>query len=161
MKFACLTSTIASLAIICIGASASAQEALTDKQLASAVAARQAHMDLNGFNLGILGAMAKTEVPYDAAVASAAADNLVALATGINQSAYWVEGSAAGSVEGSRALPAIWEDMAAFEAVEAKFAEATLAMQPAAGESLEALQAQMGVVGQTCNECHKTFRQSR
>jgi len=38
-----------------------------------AIKARQAQMQLYGFNLGTLGAMAQEKMPYDAAVASVAA----------------------------------------------------------------------------------------
>ena len=54
--------------------------------LAGAVAARHAHMDLYAFNLGTPGGMAQSAIPFDAAAAQAAADNLVYL-TSINQTA--------------------------------------------------------------------------
>ena len=40
------------------------------------VKARQSLMQVYGFNIGILGAMAKSEMPYDPEIAQAAADNL-------------------------------------------------------------------------------------
>lgn len=153
-----VTLPLAVAALLSVGIAASAQDAPTEKQLMGAVAARQAHMDLYGFNLGIIGAMAKSEVPYDAAVASAAATNLASLAT-LDQSAYWLPGSAAGSVDKTRALPEIWTNMTGFEASEAALMEATVGLQAAAGESLEALQAQLGAVGKVCGECHKLYRQ--
>ena len=58
----------------------------------AAVKARKAHMQLYAHNLGILGAMAKGEVDFDAEAAQSAAGNLVMLA-GINEASYWVEGS--------------------------------------------------------------------
>lgn len=155
-----VTLPLAVAALLSAGIAVSAQDAPTEKQLMGAVAARQAHMDLYSFNLGIIGSMAKSEIPYDATVASAAAANLASLAT-LDQSAYWLPGSAAGSVDKTRALPEIWKNMAGFEASEAALMEATVGLQAAAGENLEALQAQLGAVGKACGECHKLYRQPR
>ena len=54
--------------------------ALADGHLENAVKARQSVMKLYSFSLGQLGAMAKGEVEYDSAAASAAANNLKAVA---------------------------------------------------------------------------------
>ena len=51
-----------------------------DKAAEKAIGARKAQMQLYAFNISHLGAMAQGEVDYDAAAASAAANNLAALA---------------------------------------------------------------------------------
>jgi cytochrome c556 len=127
--------------------------------LAAAVGARQAHMDLYAFNLGTLGGMAQGGMPYDAATAQAAADNIVALTT-INQMAYWLPGTEAGAVEGSRAKAEIWANIEDMMAKGAALDTAAAAMQAAAGVDLAALQAAMGPLGGACGACHQSYRVS-
>lgn len=128
-----------------------------DKQIAAAIKARQSQMQLHAFNLGVLGAMAKEEVPYDAAAASGAANNLAALAS-MSQAGYWLPGSDSDSVEGTRALPAIWAADSKIGDKGQDFVDAVSAMQSAAGTDLAALQAAMGAVGKSCGSCHETYR---
>ena len=125
--------------------------------LAAAVKARQAHMQLYAANLGVLGGMARGNMDYDAEAAQAAADNLAALA-GMSQRFYWMPGSHAGAVEGSRALEAIWTDGGIGEKG-AAFGEAVAAMQAAAGGGLESLQGAIGPLGGSCGGCHDGYRQ--
>lgn len=124
-----------------------------------AVEARHAHMKLYGFNLGQLGDMARGNTDYDAEAASMAAANLVELAS-VDQTAYWTEGTATGETEGSRALPAIWEDYAGYEEKNAALLEAAMAMEAVAGDGLEAVQGQMRGVGGACGACHEDYRLS-
>ncbi|MCP1168226.1 c-type cytochrome [Limimaricola litoreus] len=118
---------------------------------------RESHMKLMGAHLGVLGAMAKGEAEYDATTASAAADALSGLASGVDGN-YWVEGSSSEEIADSRALPAIWEKMGEFEEHAASLEEAAMAMQEAAGTDLAALQGAMGALGGACGDCHKAFR---
>ncbi len=128
-----------------------------DKQIAAAIKARQSQMQLYAFNLGVLGAMAKEEAPYDSAAASGAANNLAALAS-MSQAGYWLPGSDSDSVEGTRALPAIWAADSKVGEKGKEFVDAILVMQSAAGTDLAALQAAMGAVGKSCGSCHETYR---
>lgn len=128
----------------------------------NAIKARQGLMQLNAFSLGILGAMAKEKVPYDADAATAAANNLF-LTMSIDQSAMWPQGSdnETGGNRENRALPAIWSTYpkiteagkAAFTAVEE--------LNAVAGGGLQALQAAMGAAGKGCKGCHDDFRAKR
>ena len=131
--------------------------ALAQSAVEGAIKARKAHMQLQAFNLGPLGAMAKGEMPYDAAVASAAAGNLTAL-VGMNMGRYWPEGSAQGQAEGTRALPAIWENGEDVMAKAAALNEAVTALNAAAGTDLASLQGAMGAVGEACGGCHEDYR---
>ena len=122
-----------------------------------AVTARQSLMTLYAFNLGTLGAMAQGNVEYDAAAAQAAADNLVKL-TSLSAATMWPAGTDNMSIEGTRALPALWENMADVGAKAGAVAEAAAGMAAAAGTDLASLQAAMGPLGGACTECHKAFR---
>jgi len=149
---AIMSAIVGSVAVL-----ASAEGHINDKQVAAAIKARQSHMQLYAFNLGVLGAMAKQEAPYDAAAAGAAADNLAALAS-LSQAGYWLPGSDSDSVEGTRALPAIWAPDSKVGEKGKDFMDAVMAMQSAAGTDLGALQAAMGPVGKSCGGCHESYR---
>ncbi len=124
-----------------------------------AVKARKAHMQLYGFNLGLLGGMAKGEIEYDAAAAKGAADNLAAVAA-LNQSRYWAPGTSNADLgEETRALPAIWEAGSKAGEIGGQLAEATVALAAVAGDGKDAMSAAMGAVGKACGDCHKGYRQ--
>ncbi|MGB7242308.1 MAG: cytochrome c [Sulfitobacter sp.] len=129
----------------------------TDKALAAAVKARQAQMQLIGYNTGLLGEMAKGATPYDAALATSAAKNLSAAAS-LDRQTIWLEGSVQGTVDGTRAKADIWTNAAGFTEKATALETAADAMVTAAGTDLAALQAAMGGVGGTCKACHETYR---
>jgi cytochrome c556 len=151
-----MTVTGAVLGLAILAGAATGQDA-TQKALADATKARHAQMDLYSFNLGILGGMAKGEVPYDSAAASAAAGNLAALAQ-LDQTHIWPEGSDELGVDGSRAMAEIWENMPDVMAKSDDLVTAAKAMEMAAGTDLASLQAAMGPVGAACGACHKAYR---
>ena len=136
-----------------------------DKALADATKARQAQMQLYAFNLGLLGGMAKGEIPYDGTSqarqllfrASAAAGNLLNLAQ-LDQTHIWPEGSDEMGVDGSKALPAIWENLPDVMAKNDDLVTAATAMDSAAGTDLASLQGAMGALGGACGACHKAYR---
>ena len=149
MKKTFLTITIATLLSTGI---AQAQD------YSSAINARQGQMRMQALNISILGAMAKGELEYDAGLAQAAADNLVAISN-INQLTNWPEGSEAGANEGTRAKPEIWSNSAGFQEKWAAFAPAAVQMQAAAGQGAAEIGAAIGAVGGTCKGCHDDFRE--
>ncbi|MBV0912110.1 c-type cytochrome [Anianabacter salinae] len=124
----------------------------------AATKGRKAHMQVYAHNLGILGGMAQGNIPFDAALAQTAADNLHAVSA-LPQTTYWVPGTAVGEIDGSKALPAIWENMEDFEAKQVALTDAAAAMQAAAG-SLEGVQGAMRGIGGACGACHEDYRQS-
>jgi len=136
---------------------AAASVAAASAEPAPAVKARQAQMQLYGFNLGTLGAMAQENMPYDAAVASVAAKNLAAL-TQLDGSLLWPAGSDIDSIEGTRALPEIWTNFSDVVAKAQAVQGAAEAMADAAGTDLASLQAAMGPLGAACGACHKAYR---
>lgn len=127
-----------------------------DKSAEAAQDAREAQMELYAFNLGLLGEMAKGAVPYDAAAAQAAADNLAALAA-LDQSRLWPEGSDEMSID-TRAKVDIWDKMDDFNAKADDLTQAAAGMAEVAGTGLEAVQGQMGALGGACGACHKPYR---
>ena len=127
------------------------------KEAQAAVKARQSHMQLYSFNLGILGGMAKGNMDYNAEAAGAAAANLAALAN-MNQMAYWVGGSDIETVECSRTLASRWDNIPDAIAKSQALATAATAMAEVAGTDLAALQGAMGAVGGSCGACHKAYR---
>ena len=157
MLFHKLTTLTAAMAITVAGAASAGGHLTQDQQ--RAMDARQAQMGLYGFNLGPLGAMVQDKMPYDAAVAAAAAANLAALAT-LDQSRYWVEGTDS-SVEGSRAKAEIWTDQEGVMAQVVGLRTASAALAAVAGDGLDAMKAAFGPVGQSCGSCHEAYRAPR
>ena len=123
-----------------------------------AIKARQSHMRLNSHNLGILGGMAKGNIDYDAETAVGAAANLVALSR-LSKTGYWPVGSDSDATEGTRALPAIWDNLDDIDAKFAGLADAASAMESAAAIGLAELQEAMGAVGGACGACHSVYRE--
>lgn len=119
--------------------------------------ARQGQFRILAINLGILGGMAQGKTEYDAEAAQAAADTIVAVSM-IQQGPMWPEGSDSMSIEGTRAMPSIWEDMADFQSKWAAVGEAAQSMQVAASGGAEALGPAMGQLGGTCKACHDAHR---
>lgn len=148
-----IVSTI--LAITVAGAAFAGSHA--DPAIQGAIKARQGQMQLYQHNLGILGAMAKGDVAYDAAAASAAANNLKALAN-LDAMTLWPQGSDMESVEGTRAKAELWTTFPAVLENSQAMTTAANAMADAAGTDLAALQAAMGAVGSACGACHKAYR---
>ncbi|MFK7993938.1 MAG: cytochrome c [Granulosicoccus sp.] len=145
------------LAVVCLGISYTSVAA--DGPFDKAIKARQAMFQIYGFNIGLLGAMAKEKMPYDAAIAAEAAANLNAAAN-LGQSQMWPPGSdnaTAGNAT-NRALPALWETYPAAVEKGDALKEAAAAMAAVAGDGLGALQGAMGDLGASCKGCHDDFR---
>ena len=145
-------------AALALGASCLAQAAAKGPH-DDAIEARQAMFKLYGFNMGVLGAMAKEKIPYDAERAAEAAANLDALAQ-LGHSGLWPEGSddASDGNAPTRAMTAIWEDYPAINDKAMALQEATAALKPVAGDGLDALQGAIGDVGGACKGCHDDYR---
>ncbi len=153
------TLTALTLSTSLVLATAAAADGHLSQDQERAISARKAHMALNGFNIGPLGAMAQEQIPYDAEVAAAAAANLAALGS-MNEDRYWLEGTDL-SVGGTRAKAEIWSDPDGFAAELARFADATTALAAVAGDGLDAMRGAFGPVGQSCGSCHEAYRGPR
>lgn len=131
--------------------------AATAQEFDNQVAARQAQFKIMAMNLGILGGMAQGKMDYDAAMAQAAADNLVAISM-INQSVHWPAGSDNMALEITRAKPEIWENLDDVIAKWNDFGTQAKALQAVASGGAEGLGAALGGVGGTCKACHDAYR---
>ncbi len=149
--------TIIVTAALGLGVTAAIAQVAPSEDQQRVIDARQAHMGLYGFYLTPLGQMAQDRIPYDAAVASAAASNLAAMAA-IDQAAFWVDGTDSASVTGSRARAEIWTDADGYASAKQGMADATAALALVAGDGIDALKGAFGPVGQSCGACHQNYR---
>ena len=121
------------------------------------VETRQGQFKLFAFNIGPLVEMAQGDIDYDADMAATAAENLASV-TSLHQDRLWPDGSDNESIEGTRALPAIWENLDDFADKYADLGEATANLEMAAGEGLDELRGAIGAVGNACSACHDDYR---
>lgn len=123
-----------------------------------AIKARHGFMQTVVWEAGPLFGMAKGEVAYDADIASGHAEALQAL-SGYDYIRLFPEGTAKPDRTGkTRALPAIWEDMAGFRAANDAFAEAAANLAAEAGNGADALKAAVQQLGKSCGNCHDDYR---
>lgn len=135
-----------------LGSLATAQ----DDPFADVVQTRHGLMLQMASDLGKMGAMAKGEAAFDAAIAAKAAANLAAIASVLSMEQFPV-GSENGKAADSYAKPEIWTNQPDFLAKIANLNTAAAAMQPMTAD-LESLKTGMGGVGQACGACHKAYR---
>ena len=76
----------------------------------------------------------------------------------VDPAALWVEGSDNISIDGTRALPAIWDNFDDFASKWGAYVTAANAMQAAAGTGLDAIGPALGALGGTCGACHDVYR---
>ena len=124
------------------------------------ITARQSVMRLYVFNIGQLAAMAKGDLDYDSARAATAAGNLALMAK-VNQSWMWPAGSDNFSVDNTRAMPELWDNLPDAQAKQRALIAATDALAAVAGDGLDAVRANLGAVGQACGACHKAYREPK
>ena len=123
------------------------------------VKARQAVMVLRGYYMGQLAAMAKGKMAYDAKLASSAANSMVALATSVDGSTMYPQGSGTDKLgDATRSRPEIWSTYPKVAEAGKAHVMAAQNMAQVAGNGLAALQGAIGGLGKTCGGCHKPFR---
>ncbi|WP_372605298.1 cytochrome c [Actibacterium sp.] len=127
------------------------------KMIEGAIKARKAVMTLNAANIGVLVAMAKGDAAYDADHAGKAAKNLDLLSD-LSIGSYFPPDSDSMSVEGTRAMPELWDNLPDVAAKSAALNTAVDALVLAASTDLEALRGAIGPVGAACGACHKAYR---
>lgn len=118
---------------------------------------RQAVMTLQGKYFGPMAAMAQGKAPFNAAVVQRNAgflDNLSRMS--------WDGFDASTRGEKSRALPAVFDNSAAFKEAAARLEnEAAKLVAVSRSGDEAAVKAQIGAVGKTCGGCHDDFRQKQ
>ena len=138
---------------------ASAEE--SDVPFESQINARQSVMTLYGYNLGLLGAMAKGSMPYDAKVATDAAHNLLSISQ-MKNSTMWPAGSdidAPGLANKTGAKANIWSSFPEVGEKSQALTENLTTMSLVAGDGVDAIRTNIGSVGKACKACHEEFRQ--
>jgi cytochrome c556 len=116
---------------------------------------RQQTMKERGKIVGELAKMVKGEQAFDAAKVDTALKALQVNAEKFDADALFPAGSTDGDTTAS---PKIWEDMAGFKATEDKYLADVKAAAAAAPADVDALKAQIGVLGSNCSTCHQTYR---
>ena len=118
---------------------------------------RQSTFNMVGQHFGVLAAMAKGKVEFDAATFTKNAE-AVEMLSRLTPNGFMVEGA----TKKSRAKDAIWEDKADFDAKVAEFQTASAALVEAAksGDADKA-KAAFGGVGKTCKGCHQPYRSKK
>lgn len=125
------------------------------QDFSGAVKARQGQFNIMAINLGVLSGMARGTTAFDADALKRAADTLAGVAM-IDQGPLWPAGSDNMAIEGTRALPAIWDNPGDLAAKWAAFAATVPAVQAATDPA--SLGAALGAMGATCGACHDANR---
>jgi cytochrome c556 len=123
-----------------------------------AITARQGFMQLVSWEAGPLFSMAKGEVAYDAAAATAHAANLKALSQYPFPRLFLAGTSKEDRPGKTRALPDIWADTAKVESAFGDLGAAIDLVAADAGKGQVELAAAVGELGKACGSCHKAFR---
>lgn len=115
---------------------------------------RQGIMQGIGWHMGVLGAMAKGDRPYDAQVAARSAKFVSELIE------MPFDGFGAGSDAGAptKAKPEIWQQRAKFDNYAKEAQAEAQKLATAAGKDLNSLKAAVGPTGKACGNCHDDFR---
>lgn len=128
-----------------------------DSPEALAVAARQGYMLMEAANMGPLAAMAKGEIPYDEDTAVYHASNLAALGQ-YEVQMHFIDFTAEGEVEGSEALPKIWDNFEDFSKKHDDYAAASAEAPEGVKGGAENVAAVVQKIGGTCKACHDQYR---
>ena len=149
LKYATLAAAIAMPTVI------AAQDAET------ALEGRQGYMTMISIEMGKLAGMAKGEIAYDEAIASAAAANLVALTEYDSAPLFAVAGTSSDDTDESSLLPAAFENSSDFatklgdlKAAAAGSPQAVMGGQENVGPVVQKL-------GGTCKACHDDYRKPK
>lgn len=126
----------------------------------SAVKARQGFYTAISIEMNTLAGMARGEVEYDEAAASAAASNLMALAS-YDAPKLFIEGTSTDEIETTNALPAIWQDNDDFRAKFAALTEATSGIDQAVMGGQGNVGPVVQQLGTACRDCHQSYRRDR
>lgn len=145
--------------LLCAGILVSGS-AVAATQIEKAIKGRQGLMQIYAFNIGLVGAMAKGKMDYNAQTAQNAADNLLAAAK-MKNGPMWPKGSGNDNMEfgeTTRALPEIWSTYPEVGNRGADLISALEEFVQVAGKGPDSMKAGLGAVGKGCKGCHEDFR---
>ncbi|MFA3792503.1 cytochrome c [Aliiglaciecola sp. SL4] len=137
-------------------ASVAVTAAKSEKHAGDAVEYRQAILQLVKSNVGIMGAMAKGQVPLSAETLEKNATRIEQLSLMMND--YFSVDTSKFSVD-TEALPAIWKDYPDFQTKITALTEAAANLKMAAASGNEGqLKANIGAVFKSCKGCHDSYK---
>ncbi|MBL0251690.1 MAG: cytochrome c [Burkholderiaceae bacterium] len=120
-----------------------------------AVKYRQSAFTIMGNHMGRVGAMVMGRVPFDAKAAQDST-RVLALVSTLPGQTFTANTE---SVQGSKALPAIWKEQDKFKAGYDKMVAEVAKLDAAAKTgNLDAIKTAFGDVGGTCKACHDSYR---
>lgn len=133
-----------------------ALEACAQAKPETLVKQRQAVMELHGkYMYGVLNAMARNRIPYDAVAAARAIGFLDAL----SKMPWDGFSPATKDVKATDALPAVYAEPAKFKAAQEQYlAEIAKLVALTKGGGEAAIKEQITATNNSCNNCHDSFR---
>lgn len=148
MKKTMISLGLAATVMASIPLTASAQFAKKE----DAIKYRQSAFALMGNHMARIGAVAKGEVPFNAAEVQKSAQ-LIATLSELPWAAFGP------GTEGGKANPAIWKEGDKVKAGADKLMKATADLNAAAKSgNLEQIKKAFGATGQTCKACHDSYK---
>jgi len=151
-----LTLALTGVAALASFAALQSTSATAADTAAQAISERQALLKSMGDSMRPLAAIARGQAEADKAVMTRHANNIAAKARGLS-AAFEMDTRSSGIA--SDALPAIWTSKADFNRKAAALVTASRQMQTAANSGdLASFRAALGAVGQSCKDCHDTYR---
>lgn len=154
-----LTRKLKLAAAISLGLATTAVAYAQSMKPEDAITARRAYHRVIALNLGPLGAMAKGDIPFDAATFKTNSARMAAVST-MPILSYYPDGTDqdAGDVK-TKAMPEIWLDWDNFKKkMETMQQEIAKLAEVGAGGDEGAMKAQVGATGKACKDCHDSFR---
>jgi cytochrome c556 len=147
------------IGLLLIGLSITLTVVAAEDPKKSAIHARQGEMFIRAFNAGPLFAMAKGDMPYDAAMAKKLADNLKTL-NQVDNGRAWMQGTSNKDYpDDTEALPEIWESDSEIRDKAKDYAKAVDALAAVAGNGREAMGEKVKDLGKACKGCHDDYRE--
>jgi cytochrome c556 len=140
----------AAVAAVALSATVFAQEMKPDR----AIKFRQGIMQAQGWEMGVLGGMAKGDIPYNK-------DRAVRAATFLNElvKMSWDGYIPVSDSGNTKAKPEIWKDKAKFDKLAQEVQAETPKLVAAANSGdVAQLRTAVSAVGKVCSNCHDEFR---
>ncbi len=145
------------LSTILVFSATAAQDPTPEEQAVNATTTRQAVFKLLGYNMGMIGDMARGRIEFDTAIAERNAKRIAALAPMIPELLAAMDTREFDVV--TEALPVIWDKMGEVEMKAQNLVEAANTFAAlAAGGDQRATMGGVRALGGACGSCHDEFR---
>jgi cytochrome c556 len=141
--------------VTAIGLTSALPAAAQFRNAEAAVKYRQSVMQVQGFHLGRIFAMANGRIPFDAKVV---AEDAMVLDI-IDKLPFVAFGEGTDKVAASKAKPELWKERAKFDAAAQKMVDDVTKLNAAAKTgNQDAIKAAVGAVGASCKACHDSYQ---